>query len=216
MGDALQDVLRKYCNLYQGNNMTLLRYHELFLAQVPLVEELGIPVVAPSYVEVIAKKNNRAGSPNDDDRAEAKQQTYALQFIKGAQKTLRDPYLAHLRNDFLEGNDVYPTTLEKAYNVLSCRDNQTTTGPRQTRPATDGVAFAQAGTTEDQGSTNDGESGVQDRSHITCFTCGERGHYANQCTANRQAGHQAFRGRAHHAFLARRDNHAPGQLVGRE
>ena len=29
--------------------------------------------------------------------------------------TLRD----FLRNDFLEGHDVYPTTLEKAYNVLS-------------------------------------------------------------------------------------------------
>ena len=50
------------------------------LGIVALVEELGIPVVSPSNVEAIAKKNNRAGLPSDDDKEEAKQQTYALQF----------------------------------------------------------------------------------------------------------------------------------------
>ena len=87
-------------------------------------------MVAPSYVEAIAKMNNCVGSPNDDDGEEARQRTYALQFIKGAQKTLCDPYLAHLRNDFLEGHDVYPTTLQKAYNVLSRWDIPTTTATR--------------------------------------------------------------------------------------
>ena len=114
MGDALHDVLRKFCNFYQGNTMTLLCYHELFLAQVALMEELGISVIAPTYVEAIAKKNNCAGSATDEDREEAKQRTYALQFIKGAQKSLHDPHLAHLRRDFLEGHDMYPTILEKA------------------------------------------------------------------------------------------------------
>ena len=76
--------------------------------------------------------------PAAADHEEAKQIALAIQFIKGTNANHK-PYLSHLRNSYLDGLDVYPNTVQEAYNILQRREElhnvPTVEG--------DGIAFAQ-------------------------------------------------------------------------
>ena len=70
LSDAIMDVKEKFYKFYQGRHMTLERYHELFLAQVEVLDEVGITIEDNALVMEVAEQNGRA-VPNDDDRSEA-------------------------------------------------------------------------------------------------------------------------------------------------
>ena len=57
--------------------MTLERYHELFLAQVEVLDEVGITVEDEALVKEVAAKNGRV-EPNNEDRREARDQELAI------------------------------------------------------------------------------------------------------------------------------------------
>jgi hypothetical protein len=83
----------------------------------------------------------------------------AIQIIHGANSSYK-PYLTHLCNSYLDGNNVYPRTLHKAYNILQrCETDTSNTGVS----SADGVAFTTSG-------------------EVICFNNGEPGHYARECT----------------------------------
>jgi hypothetical protein len=82
-----------------------------------------------------------------------------MRFIRGANSNYKS-YLTHLCNSYLDGNDIYPTTLHEAYNILQQRESDTIiTGVSNA----DGVAFTTSG-------------------EVTCYNCGEPGDYAPLCT----------------------------------
>ena len=62
--------------------MTLERYHELFLAQVEVLDEVGITIEDDALVMEIGEQNGRV-VPNDDDWVEARNQELAIRFIRG-------------------------------------------------------------------------------------------------------------------------------------
>ena len=64
------DVKEKFYKFYQGRHMTLERYHELFLVQVEVLDEVGITIEDDALVMEVAEQNGRA-VPNDDDCSEA-------------------------------------------------------------------------------------------------------------------------------------------------
>ena len=74
-------------------------------------------------------------------------------------------YLTHLWISFLDGNDNYPETVHEAYHILQRCENETSNVPTEN----DGVAFV-----------NEGSSSGRDLSNITCYNCGQQGHYASQ------------------------------------
>ena len=159
LADGLSDVKMAFYKLRQGKYMKLERYHELFLAQVEVMDEVGVTIPDSALIQHVAEQHGR-GVATAADRAEAKQIALAIQFIKGTNANHK-PYLTHLRNSYLDGLDVYPNTVQEAYNILQRRE-ETHNIPTVEN---DGVAFAQ----------REG----RDMSTVTCYSCHQKGHYAN-------------------------------------
>ena len=75
------------------------------------------------------------------DLSEAKNQTITIQFRWGMNKH-HQAYLKELRNQFLNQQDIYPSTLHEAYNIL-----QWQTGDRVHTPHIfNGITFTLVGT----------------------------------------------------------------------
>jgi hypothetical protein len=138
----------------------LQRYHELFLAQVQVLDEVSVSIADEALVNDVAVRNGNIGPdgraiPDDADCTSCREMSLAIRFICGTNSNYK-LYLTHLRNGYLDGSDVYPMTLHKAYNILQWRETNTSnTGVS----SNDCVAFATGG-------------------EVICFNCGEPGHYA--------------------------------------
>ena len=159
LADGLSDVKMAFYKLCQGKYMKLERYHEEFLAQVEVLDEVGVTIPNTTLIQQVAEHHGR-GAPTAADQAEAKQTTLSIQFIKGT-NTSHKPYLSPLRNSYLDGLDVYSNTLQEAYNILQPREET------QNVPSVEGngIAFTQ-------------QNGL-DMSMETCYSCQQTGHYAN-------------------------------------
>ena len=117
--------------------MRLERYHELFLEQVDVMNEVGVTIPDTALIQHVAEQHGR-GVPIAADHEEAKQIALTIQFIKGTNVSHK-PYLSHLRNSYLDGLDVYPNTVQEAYNILQRREELHNTPTVEG----DGIAFTQ-------------------------------------------------------------------------
>ena len=114
--DGLSDVNTAFYKLRQGKYMKLERYHEILLVQVDVLNEVGVTIPDIALVQHVAEQHSR-GEPAAVDHEEAKQIALTIQFIKGTNASHK-PYLSHIRNSYLDGLDVYPNTVQEAYNIL--------------------------------------------------------------------------------------------------
>ena len=160
LSDAIMDVKEKFYKFYQGRHMTLERYHELFLAQVEVLDEVGITIKDDALAIEVAHHNGRV-VPTEADRIEARSQELAIRFVRGTNSNHKG-YLRHLRNSYLDGSDNYPRTVHEAYNILRRREEES---PPPSMEG-DGVSFAQTGQR-------------RDLSNVRCYSCQQMGHYAN-------------------------------------
>ena len=120
LSDALCDVREKFYNLRQGRYQSLRDYYDAFVAQVAVMNEVGIAVADDSLVAEVATENGR-DVPDEADFEEAKEQALTARFLRGTNAKYRQ-YLRDLRNNYLDGNDYYPTTVHDAYNILQRRE----------------------------------------------------------------------------------------------
>ena len=81
---------------------------------------MGVTIPDTALIQQVAEQHGR-GIPMAADQTEAKQIALAIQFIKGTNAS-HEPYLSHLRNSYLDGLDVYPNTVQEAYNILQHRE----------------------------------------------------------------------------------------------
>ena len=171
LADGLSDVKTAFYKLRQGKYMKLERYHEIFLTQVEVLDEVGVTIADTALEQHVAEQHGR-DVPVAADKEEAKQIALAMQFVKGTNASHK-PYLAHLRNSYLDGLDVYPNTVQEAYNILQRREEIHGVPPVDG----EGVAFAQRG--------------GRDLSTVTCYSCQQTGHYANspECPNYRGGNH---------------------------
>ena len=116
LADSLSDVKMAFYKLCQGKYMKLERHHKLFLAQVDVLNEVGVTIPDTALIQHVAEEHGR-GEPIAADHEEAKQIALMIQFIKGTNASHK-PYLSHLWNSYLDGLDVYPNTVQEAYNIL--------------------------------------------------------------------------------------------------
>ena len=139
LSNAILDVKEKFYKFYQGWHMTLEQYHELFLAQVEVLDEVGITIEDEALAVEVAAENGRV-EPNDDDQREAWDQELAIHFIRRTNMHHKGS-LRHLQNSYLDGTDNYPRTVHEAYNILRRREEEAPTPGFES----DGVSFAQNG-----------------------------------------------------------------------
>ena len=85
LADALSDVKRAFYKLRQGKYMKLERYHEIFLAQVKVLDEVVVSIADTTLIQQVVEQHGR-GAPTAADQEEAKQIALAIQFIKGTNR----------------------------------------------------------------------------------------------------------------------------------
>ena len=137
VADGLSDVKMAFYKLHQGKYMKLEWYHEIFLEQVEVLDEVGVTIPDTTLIQHVAEQHGR-GVPIVADHEEAKQIALTIQFIEGTNASHK-PYLSHLQNSYLDGLDVYPNTVQEAYNILQ-RHEEVHNVPMLEG---DGIAFVQ-------------------------------------------------------------------------
>ena len=105
LADGLSNVKMAFYKLRQGKYMKLEWYDKLFLAQVDVLNEVGVTIPDTTLIQHVAEQHGR-GEPIVADHKEAKQIALTIQFIKGTNMSHK-PYLSHLRNSYLDGLDMY-------------------------------------------------------------------------------------------------------------
>ena len=96
--DGLSDIKMAFYKLRQGKYMKLERYHETFLAQVEVLDEVGMTVIDTALVQHVAEQNGR-DEPVAADHEEAKQIALTIQSIM-----LKIPVLYSSRSPALRGS----------------------------------------------------------------------------------------------------------------
>ena len=67
LADALADVKESFHHLCQHKYMKLERYHELFLAQVEVLDKVGVTIPVTTLITSIANSHAREEQNDDDD-----------------------------------------------------------------------------------------------------------------------------------------------------
>ena len=100
LADGWPDVKMAFYKLCQSRYMKLEHYHEIFLAQVEVRDEVGVTIAETALIQDISEQHGR-GVPIAADHEEAKQIALTIQFIKGTNASHK-PYLSHLCNSYLD------------------------------------------------------------------------------------------------------------------
>ena len=116
LADSLSDVKMAFYKLHHGKYMKLEHYHEIFLTHVEVLDEVGVTIPDTALIQHIVEQHGR-GVPIAANHEEAKQMALTIPFIEMTNASHK-PYLSHLCNSYLDGLDVYPNTVQEAYNIL--------------------------------------------------------------------------------------------------
>jgi len=178
---SLDDARTTYYAYTQGAKDSISSYLEHFCSLVEVLEHYGGAIGKdPGLLDATA-----AVSADADDATKrlkiARDRTLALAFLKRADCCCFGTLWADLENQFSQGNDQYPTNLTAAYSLLvnfkpPKRDKPRRNLRSQERAVEeeDGMTFVQAS------EVIAGADGVT-HTHVTCFRCEHKGHYANKC-----------------------------------
>jgi Zinc knuckle len=175
---ALHEARRRFYTFSQDRNMTCQVYLERFKNQVDVIEHCGGFTSESGIVEKMLPRRvtMATASPIELEVAtkKAKERYLAVAFVLGSDRVRYGKLIEDLENSFIQGDDKYPTELTEAYNLLLHwkQDPRVAVRADYATGSGDGVAFANSGYES---------KGKKDLSHITCFNCKEKGHYANKC-----------------------------------
>jgi hypothetical protein len=177
---SLNNARTSYYAYTQGAEDSISSYLQHFRSLVEVLEHYGGAIGKdPGLLDATA-----AVSADADDATKrlktARDRSLALAFLKRAHRGRFGTLWADLENQFSGGNDQYPTDLTAAYSLLlnfkPPKRDEPRRNPRSQEPAVeeeDGITFMQAG------GVIAGADGVT-HTHVTCFRCEHKGHYANK------------------------------------
>jgi hypothetical protein len=111
---------------------------------------------------------------------DVEQRSLAVAFILCADRLRFGKLIEDMENNYLQGNNKYPTTVSSAYHLLSNWKQD----PRHGRREVGGgeISFVNNG---------DKKGKARDKKDVTCHRCKQKGHYANTCENERVTGETA-------------------------
>ena len=145
---------------YKGNvgNDLILVHTELVRDGVTLDENMHIPgdSTYDSYIKI------------------ARSRSYALTFIEGSDRGRYAQLHVDLVNSFNRGQDIYPSSVTQAYNMIVNHVE-----PTRPRYNVSRAPIAKESKESDSESGDDVAFVQKGAENVTCFDCGEKGHYKN-------------------------------------
>jgi Reverse transcriptase (RNA-dependent DNA polymerase) len=166
---ALHEAKRRFYTYYQDRTTNTQTYLEKFKNLVEVVEHCGGSFLESGMAEVVLG-DRRAADMNTDDMKKARELYLATAFILASDRSRYSKLIEDLENNYIQGVNRYPTTLEDAYNVLMYWKHDTKANGRSVGIETEGVAFVQ-----------DGERRAKDMADVECYACHKKGHIATNC-----------------------------------
>ncbi|GAX20129.1 hypothetical protein FisN_17Lu131 [Fistulifera solaris] len=137
---------------------------------------------------------------DEDARAQgALEYTLATVFIQGLDKTRYGTFIGELKNDYVKGNDHYPTDLATAFALVNLYEVPKNApaqqqhraahltreqGPKAEATTVGNFTFTQAQTSDGVVTGNDGRVFPD----VLCYNCNLYGHYAGNCTLPNNRG----------------------------
>mmetsp|Transcript_13928 Transcript_13928/g.20062 ORF Transcript_13928/g.20062 Transcript_13928/m.20062 type:complete len:172 (-) Transcript_13928:274-789(-) len=137
---------------------------------------------ADALIQHITNKNGRT-TPNKNDHDQANEEILVVIFINGTNQDY-NKYKAHLRDSYLEGNDVYLKSVHDAYPILNRRSEEN----NGSETIESGMALVTTGEQEDNGNLFTTTS--QSANNVKCYNCQQLGYYSNQCPERNQTPSQ--------------------------
>ena len=150
---ALRKNESKLIRFYQGRDMSLTVYFERFKNLVLVMDQHKANI--GNHDALIQKElADITGEPYNENtdytmaqyktaKATVKERYLAVMFLASSDKNRYEEILISLHNDFIQGNDRYPTSLTQAYTLLM---ESKTSKSNTNRSIEEGASFAQGGT----------------------------------------------------------------------
>ena len=214
--ESLDDLLKQFYLYRQQPNEDNAMHLKRFKEYVDVLEHFGSTVFEDSSLvkyemtKAVQAKDARASSDHGSTfKDKAKQKYLATCLLRRSNMKVYGQLMRELRDQYLQGHDNYPNTLEKAYSLLqhhSCaRRNNGMTGTSTTDRAQQ----------QDRQNPNDIVPGIQHsqqrnlqsgrdkvakdksvvrgadgrcNSRILCYHCGHYGHYSDNCPERQDSG----------------------------
>jgi Reverse transcriptase (RNA-dependent DNA polymerase)/Zinc knuckle len=183
---AVHEAKRRFFMQVQGKHMSAQEYLTQFNNHVDVLKHVGA-VIGPdtSIAQELAGGGTKTVSATHNK--EATERYLAVAFLLGADRIRYGKLIEDMENSYLQGQNNYPKTINDAYNLLSNWKQDPRNMVRIGAGGTDGVQFVNNGTENENDGTllaNNGTSkkgGKSNKSEVTCFNCGKKGHYADSC-----------------------------------
>jgi hypothetical protein len=163
--------------------MTTQQYHIQFQNTVDVIKHSGGNIGDDLGVEqmVLADKKKEKGSMTGAEKIaladEVEQRTLAVAFILCSDHLRFGKLIEDMENEYLQGNNKYPTTINAAYHLLANWKQDPRHGLREVNGGE--ISFVNDGDKRTKGKPN--------KRDVTCHRCKKKGHYATECDNERVA-----------------------------
>ena len=165
VGHQVVNVLTALVTRKQKQGESLHDYYKEMVLLGELAESAGVELENQAIAMEIAKRAKRS-KPNQSDLEQSAKVLLARLYINGTQSS---GYCDHLMVSYLDGHDVYPSTIHEAHHIMQRRPDAEDRQTETQDGVTEGVSFVNSGMR------------ASPRPPFACFRCQSPSHPIRDC-----------------------------------